>query len=181
MDQGVPIVFPQHISDIPFFSRNETVLLCLCFTVSFKKLYAMPLLNTTQSGKLPGTTPPCLMQCFVATVRRNDSETMRTIVFFAKSPSWLFSYCLLDSVVAAVFLRDGRWRRTWRGGRGLRRSQSSGDPRCRIHPTSGQPRSHLQAAPTTPRPVSGTSSRTGPRVPCRTDPHLEFPVVVRAD
>ena len=53
-----------------FFPRNETVLLCLCITVSFKKMYAMPLLNTTQPGKLPGTTPPHVMQCFVATVRR---------------------------------------------------------------------------------------------------------------
>ena len=70
-------------------------------------------------------------------------------------------------VVAAVFLCDGRWRRSRRGGRGLHRLWSSGDPRCRIHPTSGQPRSHSQAAPTTPRPMSGTSGRTGPRVPCR--------------
>ena len=34
---GVHIVFPQHFSDIPLFPRNETVLLCLCPNVSFKK------------------------------------------------------------------------------------------------------------------------------------------------
>ena len=35
-----------------------------------QKMYAMPPLNTTQSGTQPGTTPPHLMQCFVATIRR---------------------------------------------------------------------------------------------------------------
>ena len=30
----------------------------------------MPPLNTTQLEKLPGTTPPHLVQCFVAAVRR---------------------------------------------------------------------------------------------------------------
>ena len=51
--------------------------------------------------------------------RRNDSETMCAVVLLTKSPSWVFSYCLLDSVVAAVFLCDGRWRRSRRVGRGL--------------------------------------------------------------
>ena len=51
-----------------YFPRNETVLLCLCITVSFKKTYAIPPLNTTQSGKLPS---------FVATVsRRHPPETI---------------------------------------------------------------------------------------------------------
>ena len=52
------------------------------------------------------------MQCFV-------DETMCAFVLLAKSPPWLCSCCLLDSVVAAVFLCDGRWRRSRRGGRGL--------------------------------------------------------------
>ena len=44
--------------------------------------------------------------------------------------------------------------------------------RCRIHPTSGKPRSHSQAAPTTPRPVCWHF---------QAELDLEFPVVVHAD
>ena len=164
-----PHCLPSALCGYFVFSRNGTALLCLCITVSFKKMYAMPPLNTTHSGKLPGTTPPHLMQCFVATVRRRHPPETIPKPCVPKSPSLLSSCCVLDSVVAAVFLCDGRWRRSWRGGRGLRRSQSSGGP------TSGQPRSHSQALPTTPRPFPNTNSRTGHRLPHRCACGLTLP------
>ena len=151
------------LSTFRIFSSQRDCTALPLYHCLLRQTYAMPPLNTTRSGKLPG---------FVATVGRRSPAEMIPKPFvplscWGKSSSWLFSYCLLDSVVAAVFLCDGRWRRSRRGGRGLCHSQSSGGPRYRIQPTSGQPRSHSQAAPTTPRPISGTSGRTGPRVPCR--------------
>ena len=41
---------------------------------------------------------------FAEETRRNDFETMCTIVFLTKSSSWLFSYRLFDSVIGAAFL-----------------------------------------------------------------------------
>ena len=152
---GGPYRLPSALLDISFFPQRDCTALpwyhCL-----LQKMYAMPPLSTTQSGKLPGTTPPHLMQCFVAAVRRrHPPKRFRNHV-----------YCCLVGKISIMALQLLPL-----GGRGLRRSQSSGGPRCRTHPTFGQPRSHSQAAPTTPRPFSGTSGRTGPRVPCRDDPH----------
>ena len=170
MDQRVHIVFPQHFSDTPFFFL-VTRLYCFAFvSLSLKNVrHASSEHVTIKQTTWHNSSSPDAVFCRnrpPKTLAKTIPKPCVPLSHWQKSPSWLFSYCLLDSVVAAVFLCDGRWRRSRRGGRGFRRSQSSGGPRCRIDPTSVS-RSHSQAAPKTPRPMSGTSGRTGPRVHCR--------------
>ena len=132
---------PQHLLDISFFLATR--LYCFAFvSLSLQKNVrdASSEHDTIRRTTWHNSSSPDAVFCrntSAEDTRRNDSETMCAVVLLTKSPSWLFSCCLLDSVVAAVFLYDGRWRRSRRGGRGLRRSQSSGGLRCRTHPTSG--------------------------------------------
>ena len=149
-----PYRLPSALFGYFVFLRNETVLLCLCITVHLKNMHAMPPLNTTQSGKLPDTTPPHFMQCFVATVRRRHPPK--------RFRNHVYHFLIGKISIKALQPLPSRFRccrrfLVWmlaRSRRGLRRSHSSGGPRCRIHATSGQLRSHSQTAPTTSRPMS---------------------------
>ena len=110
MDQRVHIVFPQHCSDIFLATRPY------CFasvSVSLKKTYAIPPLNTTQSGKLPS---------FVATVsRRHPVKRFRNHVYHCLigKISFMGLQLLPSRFRCCRRLCDGRWRRSRRVGRGL--------------------------------------------------------------
>ena len=127
-------------------------------------MYAMPPLNTTQSGKQPGTTdavfcrnrPPKTPAETIPKPRvpmshwQNLHHGSSTIAF--SIPLLPTFSCVMDAGAEAgvegVVFAARRAREVF------------------VVEFTRLPRSHSQAAPTTPRPTSGTSGRTGPRVPC---------------
>ena len=156
MDQRVHIVFLKHFSDISFFFATRLYCYAFVSLSTCKKMHAMPPLNTTQSGKLPDTTPPHLMQCFVATVRRrHPPKRFRNHV----------RHCLVGKIsIMALQPLPSRFRCCRRflvwtlAPKPAWRAWSS--------PLAELGRSSLSNSPDF-WPTAVSPGRTGPRVPCR--------------